>query len=348
MSNVAAIAIPDDRLSFYNRIAPHALTPLWEVLKGLVPRQPTSKAVAHVWDYQTLRPLLIEAGGLLTAEEAERRVLILENPGMPGLSRITSSIYAGVQIILPGETAPAHRHVASALRFVLESDGGFTAVAGERTAMRRGDFIITPNWGWHDHGNAGTKPAIWVDGLDLPIVNLFECGFSDHWPEKSQPLGKAEGDSRARYGSGMVPMRGGSPFGATSPIFNYPYDKSRAALMAVASAGAPDPHEAISLRYANPIDGGWTMPTIATWLTHVPAGFETKAIQSTDGQTLVVAEGMLELEIGNKTFALAENDIVCVPAWMPRRMRAKKDAVLFGFSDRSAQEKLSLWREHRS
>ena len=114
MSNVAAIAIPDDRLAFYNRIAPHALTPLWEVLKGLVPRQPTSKAVAHVWDYQTLRPLLLEAGGLLTAEEAERRVLILENPGMPGLSRITSSIYAGVQIILPGETAPAHRHVASA------------------------------------------------------------------------------------------------------------------------------------------------------------------------------------------------------------------------------------------
>lgn len=337
----------DTRQAFYDKLAPHALTPLWEVLKGLVPREPKSKAVAHAWDYATLRPLLLESGGLLTAEEAERRVLVLENPGLKGLSRITSSIYAGVQLILPGETAPAHRHVASALRFVLESDGGFTAVAGERTAMRRGDFIITPNWGWHDHGNAGAKPAIWVDGLDLPIVNLFETGFSDHWGEKHQPIGKAEGDSIARYGSGMVPLNAASPFGATSPIFNYTYDKSRMALMAVAAAGQPDPHDAVSLRYANPLSGGWAMPTIAAWLTHVPAGFETKPMRSTDGQTLVVAEGMLEVEIGEQTFKLNENDIVCVPSWASRRMRAAKDTIVFGFSDRSAQEKLSIWREQR-
>ena len=348
MSPATARAVTNDRQAFYDKLSPHALAPLWEVLKGLVASEPKSKAVPHKWAYETLRPLLLESGGLLTAEEAERRVLVLENPSMPGMSRITSSIYAGVQLILPGETAPAHRHVASALRFVLESDGGFTAVAGERTDMRRGDFIITPNWGWHDHGNAGKKPAIWVDGLDLPIVNLFECGFSDHWPEKSQPIGKAEGDSLARYGSGMVPLRGGSPFGATSPIFNYPYEKSRAALMAVAAAGTPDPHDAVSLRYANPIDGGWAMPTIATWLTHIPAGFETKAIRSTDGQTLVVAEGSAELEVGDKTFKLVENDIVCVPSWSPRRVRASKNAIIFGFSDRSAQEKLAIWREARS
>ncbi len=347
MQSVKIQTVRDTRQAFYDKLAPHALTPLWEVLKGLVAREPTSKAMAHTWDYATLRPLLLESGGLLTAEEAERRVLVLENPGLKGLSRITSSIYAGVQLILPGETAPAHRHVASALRFVLESDGGFTAVAGERTAMRRGDFIITPNWGWHDHGNVGKTPAIWVDGLDLPIVNLFETGFSDHWGEKHQPIGKAEGDSIARFGSGMVPLNATSPFGATSPIFNYTYDKSRAALMAVAEAGTPDPHDAVSLRYANPIDGGWAMPTIAAWLTHVPEGFETKSIRSTDGQTLVVAEGTIEIDIGERTFKLTENDIVCVPAWAPRRMRASKSAILFGFSDRSAQEKLALWREQR-
>ena len=347
MAPVTARAVANARQEFYDRLKPHALAPLWEVLKGLVPREPKSKATAHAWSYETLRPLLLELGGLLTAEEAERRVLVLENPGMPGMSRITSSIFSGVQLILPGEVAPAHRHVASALRFVLESDGGFTAVAGERTAMRRGDFIITPNWAWHDHGNAGKKPAIWVDGLDLPIVNLFEGGFADHWSEKSQPIGKAEGDSVARYGSGMAPLNVGSPFGATSPIFNYAYDKSRAALMAVAANGAPDPHDAVSLRYVNPLDGGWAMPTIAAWLTYIPAGFETRAIRSTDGQTLVVAEGALELDIAGKTFKLAESDIACAPTWQPRRMRATRDTVLFGFSDRSAQEKLSLWREQR-
>ena len=42
---------------------------------------------------------------------------------------------------MPGEVAPSHRHNQSALRFVVEGEGAFTAVDGERTAMRAGDFI---------------------------------------------------------------------------------------------------------------------------------------------------------------------------------------------------------------
>jgi gentisate 1,2-dioxygenase len=339
--------IPANRQAFYDKIKPHSLTPLWEVLKGLVPREPASKAVAHAWRYAAVRPLLLEAGSLLTAEEAERRVLVFENPALSGQSRITNSIYSGMQLILPGESAPAHRHVASALRFVLESDGAFTAVAGERTTMRRGDFIITPNWAFHDHGNEGKSPAIWVDGLDLPMINFFEAGFSDHMDASHQPVTKLENESLARFGSGMVPFNSTSPFGITSPIFNYPYVNSRAALMGVAAAGSPDSHDAVSLRYANPIDGGWAMPTIATWLTHVPKGFETRTKRATDGQTIVVAEGEVTAEIGDKTFTVAENDVLVVPAWAPRRLRASKDAILFVFSDRSAQEKLGLYRESR-
>src|SRR5262245_53868130 len=252
-----------DRQTYYDKLVPHSLAPLWEVLKGLVPPEPKSKAVAHAWHYAALRPLLLEAGGLVTAEEAERRVLALENPALPGQTRVTPTLYAGVQLILPGETAPAHRHVASALRFVLESDGGYTAVAGERTTMRRGDFIITPNWAWHDHGHEGGNPVIWVDGLDLPIVNFFESGFSEHGDESRQAIHKPEGDSLARFGSGLVPLEAASPFGATSPIFSYPYATSRAALLAVAAADPPDPHLGHALRYPNPIDRGWAMPTLA-------------------------------------------------------------------------------------
>jgi gentisate 1,2-dioxygenase len=344
---MTAPAATADRQAFYDKLKPHSLAPLWEVLKGLVPREPTSKAVAHAWHYAHVRPLVMESGGLLTAEEAERRVLVLENPALAGMSRVTNTMYSGVQLILPGESAPAHRHVASALRFVLESDGAFTAVAGERTTMRRGDFIITPNWAFHDHGNEGKGPAIWVDGLDLPLINFFEAGFSDHMDALHQPIAKLENESLARYGSGMLPLNAASPFGITSPIFNYPYATSRAALMGVATAGAPDLHDAVSLRYANPIDGGWAMPTIATWLTHVPAGFETRIKRATDGQTIVVAEGEITAEIGGKSFTVGENDILVVPAWQPRRFRASKDAVLFTFSDRSAQEKLGLYREKR-
>lgn len=342
-----ARAISPDRQAFYDKLTPHSLAPLWEVLRGLVPPEPRPKTVPHAWSYAEVRPLLLEAGALLTAEEAERRVLVLENPAVPGQSRIAGTMYAGIQLVLPGETAPAHRHTASALRFVLEGESGLTVVAGERTTMRRGDFIITPSWAYHDHGNEGDGPVIWLDGLDIAIVNFFEAAFGEGYNDKRQAIAKPEGDSLARFGSGLLPMEGTSPFGATSPIFSYPYDRSRAAVMALAAAGAPDPHFGHTLRYANPIDGGWPMPTIATWLTHLPKGFETKAVRSTDGQAVVVVEGEVTAEIGDRTFTLGENDVLAVPGWTWRRFRASRDAILFAFSDRSAQEKLSFWREER-
>ncbi len=335
------------RRKFYDRLSPQSMAPLWEVLKGLVPDEPTSKFAAHVWKFADARPLLMEAGALLTAEEAERRVLVLENPAMPGGSRITASMYSGYQLIMPGEIAPAHRHTASALRMVLEGNGGYTAVAGEKTSMQRGDLVITPAMAWHDHGQEHHKPVIWVDGLDLHMVNFYEAAFLDHGNDKTQIISKPEGHSESEFGSGLGPMNARSPFGATSPIFNYSYAKSRPALMQIAGAAAPDPHVAHSLRYINPLDGGWAMPTIATWLTHVPKGFETKPVRSTDGRTLVVIEGEVTFEIGGKTMTAGESDVTAIPSWMWTKMRASKDAVVFTFSDRSAQEKLGIFREER-
>ncbi len=127
-----------------------------------------------------------EAGGVITAEEAERRVLVLENPALRGQSRITNSLYAGMQLILPGEIAPAHRHVASAIRFILDGEGAYTAVEGEKTNMSPGDFILTPNWTAHDHGNPSKKPMMWLDVLDMPTVNYFETSFSEHFDEEKQ------------------------------------------------------------------------------------------------------------------------------------------------------------------
>jgi gentisate 1,2-dioxygenase len=339
--------VSNQRQAFYDDLDPHALAPLWEVLRGLVPPEPRPKSVAHAWPYATVRPLLLEAGALLTAEEAERRVLVLENPALRGQSRIAGTMYAGVQLVLPGETAPAHRHTASALRLVLESEGGFTVVAGERTPMRRGDFIITPSWAWHDHGNDGASPVIWVDGLDIALVNFFEAGFGQGYNDKRQQITQPEGAALARFGSGLLPLETASPFGATSPIFSYPYERSRAALAALAAADAPDRHLGHTLRYANPLDGGWAMPTIATWLTSLPQGFATEAVRSTDAQALVVLEGEIEAEVGDRTFTLGESDVLAIPGWTWRRLRAARAAVLFAFSDRSAQEKLAYWREER-
>lgn len=335
------------REEFYARIGKQDLAPLWEVLRGLLPSEPKSKAVAHKWDYAQLRPMLLEAGALLTAEEAERRVLVMENPAMRGSSRATATIYAGIQLILPGETAPAHRHSPSALRFMIEGEGAITAVGGERTPMRKGDFVITPSWAWHDHGNMGQGPCAWLDVLDLPLVQFLEAGFNEHYNDNQQTITRPDGDSNARYGEGLVPLNAQSRYGLTTPIFNYPYAKTRPALVACAKGEGPDPHEAVSLRYANPLDGGWAMPTISAWMVHLPAGFETKPMRSTDAQVMCLAEGQLEAQFGTTELSLNENDTAACPGWTWRRYRAVKDSFLFVASDRVVHEKLGLYREER-
>lgn len=347
MSTAPASSTEAERKDFYDRLAPQNLAPLWEVLRGLLPNEPKSKAAPHRWRYADVRPLLMESGDLLTAKEAERRVLVLENPAMPGMSRATATMYAGLQLIMPGETAPAHRHTPSALRFMLEGKGAFTAVGGERTPMRRGDFIITPSWAYHDHGNEGSDPCAWLDGLDLPLVSFFEAGFNEHYNDERQSIVRPEGDALARFGSGMLPLKPESRYGLTTPIFNYPYERTREALVAASKGEAPDAHEAVTLRYANPLDGGWAMPTMAAWMTYLPKGFQTMPMRSTDGIVMALAEGAMTASIGDRSFDLSVSDVAVAPGWTWRSYTATEDSFLFCFSDRVAQEKLGLWREER-
>src|SRR3954463_5564756 len=184
MASVPQPSIGSARQDLYRRMDKHNLAPLWEVLHDLIPNQPSTPCKPALWKYREARPFLMEAGGLITAKEAVRRVLILENPGMRGESCITQSLYAGLQLILPGEIAPSHRHSQSALRFIVEGSGAFTAVDGERTTMRPGDFIITPSWTWHDHGNPDNgEPVVWLDGLDIPMLRFFDPRFSGAYPQ---------------------------------------------------------------------------------------------------------------------------------------------------------------------
>jgi len=337
----------DARRAYYDRIAAHGLTPLWEVLGALVPHEPRSPAVPALWRYAEVREHVMDAGRVITAEEAERRVLILENPGLRGQSCITPSLYAGLQLILPGEIAPAHRHTQSALRLVLDGEGAYTAVDGERTTMRRGDFIITPAWTFHDHGNLGDQPVVWLDGLDIPTVRFFDAGFAEKAAEQVQPVARQEGEALARYGSNLLPMDYAPQPTEPTRLFIYPHEKTRAVMQAIAAAGAPDPHLAHKQRYVNPATGGSPMPTIAAFMQRLPAGFETRALRATDGSIHVCLEGGGEAEIAGQTYRYAENDVFVVPSWHPLRLRADRDTLLFSFSDRPIQQALGLWREER-
>jgi gentisate 1,2-dioxygenase len=334
----------NDRADFYTRIAGRHLRPLWEVLDDLVPPQPRPWARAAFWRYDDVRPAIMESGELITAMEAVRRVLVLENPGLPGSSLITSALYAGLQLILPGEVAPSHRHTQSALRFIVEGAGAYTAVDGERTTMAPGDFIITPSWTWHDHGNDGEVPVVWLDGLDIPIVALHDAQFAERYPEAVQPLTRPEGDADARWGANMA-LLDLRHVARTSPVFNYPYAKSRAALAKLAAAGVRDPAHGVRMRYVNPMTGGWAMPTLGTFLQMLPRGFRSLPHRSTDGTVYCCVEGRGTIRIGDEEFEWAPRDIFVAPSWQARTLTATTDAVLFGYSDRPVQEALGLLRE---
>jgi gentisate 1,2-dioxygenase len=198
------------REDYYQRIAKHGMTPLWKVMNSVVTKEPVTRCAPVIWHYDDIKRLVMESGGLITAEEAERRVLILENPGMRGESRATNTLFAGVQMILPGEVAPAHRHVSSAIRFVLDGEGAYTAVEGEKSFMAPGDFVITANWAPHDHGNTSDKPMLWLDVLDFPQVNFFEASFAEHFEEATQSTNRADGDSLAFYAGAYAGRRTGA------------------------------------------------------------------------------------------------------------------------------------------
>jgi len=345
-STATTAVIQDQREAFYARADTQYMAPLWTRLSSLVPEMPTPVGVPHRWAYADVRPFVLESAELISAGEAERRVMILENPGLRGSSQITNSLYAGLQLIMPGEVAPAHRHTQSALRFIVEGSGAYTAVDGEKTSMQPGDFVITPSWTWHHHGHEASGPVVWLDGLDIPLVAFFNSTFREYHDADEAPLTRPEGDALARYGSGLLPV-GHRTSSLNSPVFNYPYARTREALRALTNAGAPDTHLGHLMRYANPVDGGWAMPTMATMIRLLPKGFATKPYRASDSAIFIVAEGRGELRVGEQHFALMPHDIVVVPGWMAYTLHAAEDLVVFSFSDRVAQEKLGFFREQR-
>ena len=334
-----------------NDLRARNLIPLWTVMRGMLPPEPTPPAVAHHWRHSEFQRELERAAVEITAEQAERRVLLFENPSYPGESRITATLHAGIQYLLPGETAAPHRHAQSALRFILEGEGAFTEVGGERFSMAAGDLILTPAFQWHGHGNPGNASVSWLDGLDLPMVRLMGTTFADFKPPSDGIPKLGEGVSRARYGSGMLPANVQTPSSA-SPRVHYPYAESRAALATLAAGEPPDSLHGYRLAYAHPQTGGPVMPTMAAYLQLLPAGFKGGLYRSTEAFVFSVAEGegtttVIGIDGTEKVFKWSRHDHFVVPGWLRFRHEASKESVLFSFSDRPLQQTMGLWREAR-
>ncbi len=350
MKTSRSIERPTDPELFYARVQDARLTPLWKFFNEWFAAEPRSLAAPYLWSYDSVRPLLMESAAAVTTAEAERRVLVLENPGLAGRRLVTDSLYAGLQLIMPGEIARSHRHSAAALRFIIEGRDTYTAVAGERCYMEPGDFIVTPSWAWHDHGNESSEPTVWLDVLDVALVRFLGAGFSEHYSETQFPLTSPPLDSHYRYGRNMLPV--GFRRGAASPIFSYPYARARETLEQLKAQTEWDPHHALKMEYIDPTTGGPAVPTISTFLQLVPQAFTTRAYASTAGTVFcaVTGRGRVTIESGEarSTLDYGPRDLWCVPSWHDWSIHADEESVLFSASDEAVQRKLGLWRERRA
>ncbi len=343
----ASAAQTNAAVEFYRLIDADNMVALWDVLHSLVPPSPRTPCVPAGWRYRDVRRYLIEAGRLVTAREAQRRVLILENPALRGKSSITQTLYAGMQLLLPGEVAPAHRHSQSALRLVLEGEGAYTVVDGERTNMLFGDFIITPSMTWHEHANPGSEVVVWLDGLDIPLVSFLDAGFAESSAQEASPVLRPEQTPGACFGANLAPFEYVPGATGASPLINYRYSRTRKALEMASESGRIDAWLGIALRFLNPTTGTAPIATIGTHVQWLPEGFRGLPYRSTDGRTFCCLEGEGRVETDTWSFDFGARDTFVVPAWCTYRLHAAERSILFGFSDRPLQQAVGLWREER-
>lgn len=335
---------------FRRRLAAANLVPLWTFFGEWFSAEPRSPAAPHLWRYSDLRPVILESAAVVSTGDAERRVLVLENPGLVGRHLATDALYAGLQLIMPGEFARAHRHTAAALRFIVEGEGTYTAVAGERCYMRPGDFIVTPSWAWHEHRNESAQPTIWLDVLDVPLIRFLGAGFSEHYLEPEHPQTGPPGDSHFRYGRNLVPV--GFERGGASPVFAYPFEHAYEALDHLRAHSEWDPWHGLKMQYIDPTSGGPAIPTISTFLQLLPQGFATQPYRATASSIVTVVRGRGSVTVGRGagavTFEYGPKDLWAVPSWQHVSVSAVEESVLFSASDEAVHRKLGVWREQRA
>ena len=312
---------PEELQDYYAQLRAQHVTPAW--IGAGISVEPQSQAVPYVWHWRDLRPQAMRAAELVGTAQAERRVLRLTNPELPGIA--SNTLVANIQIVMPGEIARAHRHSGAALRLIIEGSGGYTVVNGERVPMSPGDLVLTPNWSWHDHANDTDAPMIWLDGLDTPLVRMLEAGFYEEYHQDRQEVA--------------------APVNASE--WHYPMSEMRAALQRLAADSDGDAGKEIILEYTNRRTGGPVMPTIACHMQLLRPGERSKARRGVCRTNYHVVEGTGYSVVGDQRLDWEDKDVFTVPTWTfcEHVNSGDRPAFLFSFSDAPVMQALSLYRE---
>lgn len=341
----------DQFSEFYQQLEKDALGALWTNLGHMVTREPVHDVRPYLWKWATIHKYLLQAGALPLGKDAERRVIYLQNPslmekGLIGFS--TYTLYAGIQIIFPGEVAPAHRHSQTAIRFIIDGDGAFTAVDGQKTYMERGDLILTPSWTWHDHGHEGEQPMIWMDGLDVGLIKNLAASFFESFGEEAHPLQGKSNASVARYSHGSYrPINDRDKNGYPSPLLAYKWTKTEDALNQLEEVGDINSFDGYAVDYINPLTGTSADLRVGTTMQKLPVGFATKAHRHVHSAVYHVLEGSGYTVMNGEKFEWEKGDFFVLPPWMWHEHvnTGEQDAFLFSINDRPILSLLNLDRE---
>ena len=319
------------------------LVPLWPSLRGVLPPHiPTRNTRATAWAYKDIKPLLLKAGELTPIEKAERRVLVLANPGH-GLEKMQASaaMYLGMQLLLPGEWAPSHRHTPNAVRMIVEGEGAYTTVDGEKCPMSRGDLILTPTGLWHEHGHDGAEPVVWLDVLDLPLVYYMEASY--HINGERQTVQAGQGD-RVYARGGLLPTPVFERSRRAYPMLRYPWVEARAALLAMA-ADKPE-QEAVQLTYVNPETGDDVENILGFYALMLRPGQTLRLPARSPACVFHIIEGAAEVTVQEQQFALAEADTCCAPGYTAvtlHNVRTDQPTFIFMADESPLHRKLGVY-----
>lgn len=318
-----------------------AVLPLWDRYHELLRPEPAAPDKAWLWRWDALQPLIDRAARDVSMQDAERRVLMLTNPAFGGKAVTTTNLFAGIQILEPGESARPHRHTASAMRLVIESEAGATIVNGHDCPMAPGDLILTPNWAWHAHVNRGKTRVVWLDGLDLPLAAHLGAIFAEGGdPDAARPNAPVFDDPAFAQG-GLLPV--GADSGAPhSPMFRYPWTS----VCATFDSMAPSDDGSRRLRYTNPVDGGPVMPTMDCYAMRLAKGRATTPYRTTANAVCLAVDGEGTTTVGDETIRWRKHDVFSLPHWNWIAHTAQSErAHLFMFTDREILRGAALLRE---
>jgi gentisate 1,2-dioxygenase len=336
---------------YYKDLEQHEVGALWKDLGYMVTREPVHDVEPYLWKWETIKNYCLKAGSLPLGPDAERRVVYLQNPSLKKKGLIgygTNTLYAGIQMLLPGEVAPAHRHTQTAIRFIIEGDGAFTAVNGQKTYMERGDLILTPSGTWHDHGHEGNEPMFWMDGLDVGIVRYFAASFFEGFDDESHPVVGQDNESIRRYSNGAYrPINDKDLDGYPSPLLAYKWESTEQALNNLDEVKEVNSVDGIAVEFINPANGKSADLRVGSMMQRLPIGYEGKAHRHVHSAIYHVLDGSGYTIINGQKFEWSKGDFFILPpwSWHEHVNTGDQPAHLFSINDRPVLKNLNLERE---